>query len=173
MLSQGSVPWGAVFKKQTPKVYVMYAVIKTGGKQYRVATGDIIKVEKIPGAAGDSVVFDRIIAVGGNGNIEVGSPLVAGANVAGTVLDQARARKVIVFKKKRRKNYRRKNGHRQYFTAVEIGKINTAAEDTGKSETKTEASGKKAAKASAGKKSADTPKGKSKDTGTAQKKSDK
>lgn len=97
----------------------MYAVIKTGGKQYKVASGDIIKVEKLAGEAGSEIVFNEVLAMGDN----VGKPFVAGASVKATILKQAKADKVIVFKKKRRQNYRRKNGHRQNITIVKIAEI--------------------------------------------------
>ncbi len=98
------------------KVKEMYAVIKTGGKQYRVASGDVIKVEKIAGEEGKEVVFNEVLAMGD----VIGTPLVAGASVKATVLKQTRDAKVIIFKKKRRHNYRRKNGHRQSITLVKI-----------------------------------------------------
>ncbi len=98
----------------------MYAVIKTGGKQYKVSTGDIFKVEKLNAEAGKEVVFDTVLAV----NDKVGTPLVAGASVKATVLAEAKDKKVIIFKKKRRQNYRRKNGHRQTLTTVKILEIN-------------------------------------------------
>ena len=97
----------------------MYAVIKTGGKQYKVASGDVIKVEKLAGDEGSEVIFNEVLALGDN----VGKPLVAGASVKATILKQAKADKVIVFKKKRRKGYRRLNGHRQYFTEVLVKEI--------------------------------------------------
>ena len=97
----------------------MYAVIKTGGKQYKVASGDVIKVEKLAGAEGSEIVFNEVLAMGDN----VGKPFVAGASVKATILKQAKADKVIVFKKKRRQNYRRKNGHRQNITIVKIAEI--------------------------------------------------
>ncbi len=97
----------------------MYAVIKTGGKQYKVASGDVIKVEKLPGDEGSEIVFNEVLALGDN----VGKPFVAGASVKATILKQAKADKVIVFKKKRRQNYRRKNGHRQNITIVKIAEI--------------------------------------------------
>ena len=97
----------------------MYAVIKTGGKQYKVASGDVVKLEKIAGEEGKEVIFNEVLALGDN----VGKPLVAGASVKATVLKQARDAKVIVFKKKRRQNYRRKNGHRQSVTIVKITDI--------------------------------------------------
>lgn len=94
----------------------MFAVIKTGGKQYKVAKDDIIAVEKIAVDAGSSVTFDQVLLVGD----KVGAPVVDGASVTAEVLEQFRDKKVIVFKKKRRQNYRRKNGHRQALTLVKI-----------------------------------------------------
>ena len=101
----------------------MYAVIKTGGKQYKVAQGDKVRVEKLPGNVGDVVTFDEILLVGGGDSIKVGAPTVAGAKVQAKVIAQDRAKKIIVFKFRRRKNYRRKAGHRQPFTALEITNI--------------------------------------------------
>lgn len=97
----------------------MYAVIKTGGKQYKVASGDVVKLEKIAGEEGKEVIFNEVLAL----DDTVGTPLVSGASVKATVLKQARDAKVIVFKKKRRQNYRRKNGHRQGVTIVKITDI--------------------------------------------------
>ena len=97
----------------------MYAVIKTGGKQYKVASGDVIKVEKLAGDEGSEVIFNEVLAL----DDTVGTPLVSGASVKATVLKQARDAKVIVFKKKRRQNYHRKNGHRQSVTIVKITDI--------------------------------------------------
>jgi large subunit ribosomal protein L21 len=97
----------------------MYAVIKTGGKQYKVAQGDRLRIEKLPASVGDTVTFDEVLLVGGDA-IKVGAPLVAGAKVEAKVIAQDREKKIIVFKFRRRKNYRRKNGHRQPFTALEI-----------------------------------------------------
>ena len=94
----------------------MYAVIKTGGKQYKVASNDVIKIEKIAGEAGSEVVFNEVLAM----DETVGTPFVSGASVKGTIVKQAKDAKVIVFKKKRRHNYRRKNGHRQNITIVKI-----------------------------------------------------
>lgn len=94
----------------------MYAVIKTGGKQYKVTTGDVVKIEKIAGEEGKEVIFDQVLALGET----VGTPFVSGATVKATVLKQAKDAKVIIFKKKRRQNYRRKNGHRQQITLVKI-----------------------------------------------------
>jgi large subunit ribosomal protein L21 len=99
----------------------MYAVIKTGGKQYKVAQGDKLKVEKLPGNVGDVVTFDEVLLVsGGSDALKVGTPTVKGAKVEAKVIAQDRAKKIIVFKFRRRKNYRRKNGHRQPYTALEI-----------------------------------------------------
>lgn len=100
----------------------MYAVIRTGGKQYRVAKDQILRVEKLDAAAGDSVTFDEVLMVGGD-QPAVGAPLVEGATVTATVLDQARADKIIVFRRKRRKDHRRTLGHRQYQTVVRITDI--------------------------------------------------
>jgi len=102
----------------------MYAIILTGSKQYKVAKGDVIEVEKIAGEAGTEVTFDQVLAVAGDdGKLNVGTPRVEGASVAGKVLDQFRAKKIVVFKMKRRKGYRRTHGHRQSLTRVEIGDI--------------------------------------------------
>jgi large subunit ribosomal protein L21 len=103
----------------------MYAVIKTGGKQYKVAKNDVILVEKLPGEAGAAVELDEVLLVGDDKSQTVGSPLVDGAHVAATVLEQTRGEKIIVFKKKRRQNYRRKAGHRQDLTALKITDIVT------------------------------------------------
>lgn len=97
----------------------MYAVIKTGGKQYKVASGDVVKLEKIAGEEGKEVVFNEVLALDGT----IGTPLVTGASVKAKVLKQTRDDKIIVFKKKRRQNYRRKNGHRQSITLVKITDI--------------------------------------------------
>jgi large subunit ribosomal protein L21 len=103
----------------------MFAVIKTGGKQYTVSPEDVIKIEKLEGEAGDSVVFDSVLLVGGEGEAQVGAPLVEGASVAAEIVDQGRGRKIIIFKKRRRQNSRRRNGHRQHFTSVKITEILT------------------------------------------------
>lgn len=100
----------------------MYAVIKTGGKQYRVATGDTLRVEKIPGDVGTTVTFGEVLMLGGDA-VKLGAPLVAGAKVEAKIVAQDRAKKIIVFKFRRRKNYRRKNGHRQPFTALQITNV--------------------------------------------------
>ena len=97
----------------------MYAVIKTGGKQYRVAQGDKIRVEKLAGDVGAGVTFDEVLMLGGE-TVSVGKPRVDGATVSATIVAQDRAKKIIVFKYKRRKGYRRKYGHRQPYTELEI-----------------------------------------------------
>ena len=101
------------------KVKNMYAVIKTGGKQYNVTTGDVVKIEIIAGEEGKEVVFNEVLAL----DSTIGTPLVSGASVKAIVVKQAKDAKVIVFKKKRRQNYRRKNGHRQNITIVKITDI--------------------------------------------------
>ena len=100
----------------------MYAIIATGGKQYKVSEGDVIRVEKLNVEAGNAVTFDQVIAVSDNG-LKVGEA-VANATVSGTVMDQGRGRKVIVYKYKRKTGYHKKNGHRQAYTQVKIEKIN-------------------------------------------------
>jgi large subunit ribosomal protein L21 len=97
----------------------MYAVIKTGGKQYRVSEGSRLRVEKLPGAAGDKIDFSEVLMLGGE-KLVVGKPIVAGAKVNAEIVTQGRDKKVIVFKIRRRKRYRRKNGHRQPFTELKI-----------------------------------------------------
>ena len=102
----------------------MFAVIRTGGKQYRVAAEDVIRVDKVAGQPGEIVEFGEVLVVGGD-NVQLGAPTVAGATVAGEVLEQGRGAKVIAFKKRRRKNSRRKRGHRQEFTLIRITEILT------------------------------------------------
>lgn len=101
----------------------MYAVIETGGKQYRVQEGDIVFVEKLNVAEGESVNFDKVLLLSNDGNLNAGKPYVEGAKVEGTVLEQGKAKKIIVFKYKAKKNERKKKGHRQPFTKVKIEKI--------------------------------------------------
>ena len=100
----------------------MYAIIATGGKQYKVSEGDVVKVEKLDVEAGNTVTFDNVIAVS-NDSLKVGAD-VANASVSATVLEQGRSRKVIVYKYKRKTGYHKKNGHRQAYTQVKIDKIN-------------------------------------------------
>lgn len=101
----------------------MFAVMKTGGKQYKVAADDVVKIERLEGEAGETVSFENVLMVGGDDGVTVGAPFVEGATVVGEVVDQGRGRKIIIFKKRRRQNSRRKNGHRQYFTSVRITDI--------------------------------------------------
>ena len=100
----------------------MYAVIKTGGKQYRVSEGDRLRVEKLNGEVGSKIEFADILMIGGE-KVSVGAPLVKGAKVTAEITAQDRAKKVIVFKFRRRKNYRRKNGHRQPFTELKVTSV--------------------------------------------------
>jgi large subunit ribosomal protein L21 len=101
----------------------MYAVIKTGGKQYRVAADEVVTVERVAGEAGATVEFTEVLMVAGSGEAKVGKPTLAGAKVVAEVVEQGRARKVIAFKKRRRKNSRRKRGHRQHQTTLRIKEI--------------------------------------------------
>ena len=101
----------------------MYAIIATGGKQYKVSEGDIITIEKLGVDAGEKVTFDQVLAVSGD-ELKVGNPMVAGATVEASVIKEGRAKKVIVYKYKRKTGYHKKNGHRQAFTQVKIEKIN-------------------------------------------------
>ncbi len=101
----------------------MYAVIRTGGKQYRVKAGDIFQVERLPGDVGESITFEEVLALGEGSDLTIGAPTVEGAKVEAKILTQARAKKIIVFKFKRRKNYQRKKGHRQYFTRLQVTNI--------------------------------------------------
>jgi large subunit ribosomal protein L21 len=101
----------------------MFAVIETGGAQLKVSPNQIVEINKIAGEVGEKVTFDRVLTVGGD-SIKLGEPLVKGATVTAEIIAQKRGEKVIVFKKKRRHNYRRKNGHRQYLTALRITAIN-------------------------------------------------
>jgi len=101
----------------------MYAIIKTGGKQHRVSVGQTVRVEKIDGNLGDEVIIKDVLLVADGEEIKVGRPLLAEAKVTGRIVEQHRAKKVIVFKKKRRKDYRRTKGHRQYYTGLQIKEI--------------------------------------------------
>ena len=101
----------------------MYAIIATGGKQYKVAEGDVIRVEKLGVEAGAEVVFDQVLVVSGD-EVKVGDPTVAGATVTATAVGDGQAKKVIVYKYKRKTGYHKKNGHRQAYTKVKIEKIN-------------------------------------------------
>jgi large subunit ribosomal protein L21 len=105
----------------------MFAVIKTGGKQYRVSPGDELKVETLEGEAGDTITFGDVLMVGDGDSTTVGAPNVSGASVTGEIVEHGRGKKVIIFKKRRRKNSRRKNGHRQPLTLVRITDIRPSA----------------------------------------------
>ena len=102
----------------------MFAVIRTGGKQYRVTENDVLKVEKLEAEPGSTITFTDVLAVGGEGSLTLGSPVVAGATVTATVIAQDRLDKVIIFKKRRRQNSRRRNGHRQHVTVLRVSGIN-------------------------------------------------
>jgi len=102
---------------------MMYAVVRTGGKQVRVAPGDRVRVEKLDGAVGDSVELGDVLLMGGEGDTRVGSPVLDGARVLGTITAQARHPKLVVFKMKRRKGYKQKSGHRQSYTEIRVDKI--------------------------------------------------
>ena len=104
----------------------MFAVIRTGGKQYRVTLNAVLKVEKLDAEAGGTVTFTDVLAVGGEGSLTIGAPTVPGATVTATVIAQDRLDKIIIFKKRRRQNSRRKNGHRQSLTVVRVSEIKAA-----------------------------------------------
>jgi large subunit ribosomal protein L21 len=108
----------------------MYAVFKTGGKQYRAGKGDTVKIEKLNAAEGESVEFDEVLLVGEGDKVKIGTPLVSGSKVKAKVLIQAKDKKIDVIKFKRRQNYRRTHGHRQFFTLVEITGITGAPRET-------------------------------------------
>lgn len=101
----------------------MYAVVRTGGKQYRVSQGDILKVERLEGEVGDTITLGEVLFIGGNGEVKIGTPTLPDAKVTGEILQQGMAKKVVVFKKKRRKSYSRKRGHRQKLTTLKITDI--------------------------------------------------
>ncbi|MBI5235691.1 MAG: 50S ribosomal protein L21 [Deltaproteobacteria bacterium] len=101
----------------------MFAVIKTGGKQYRVKEGDVLKFEKLEGEAGGNIEFSEVLAVGLGDAIKIGAPSVSGAKVVGRIVEHGKHKKIIVFKKRRRKGFAKKQGHRQIFTCVEIQSI--------------------------------------------------
>lgn len=102
----------------------MYAVIRTGGKQYRVAQGDRFNVERLPGDVGATVTLSDVLALGEGSGLKLGTPVISGASVEAKIIAQARAKKILVFKFKRRKGYKKQRGHRQYFTRLEITQIN-------------------------------------------------
>ncbi|MBT8088529.1 MAG: 50S ribosomal protein L21 [Gammaproteobacteria bacterium] len=134
----------------------MYAVFRTGGKQYRAAKGDVLRLEKIDGDEGASVEFDNVLLIGEGTDITVGNPVISGSSVSAKVIRQGKSKKVPVVKFKRRKNYLRQGTHRQFFTEVEITGISgaSAAKPAAKKATKKAAAKKPAAKKKAAKKSA-------------------
>jgi len=101
----------------------MYAIVDSGGKQYKVQEGEVLRVEKLAGKVGDSVSFDRILMFSDGDDVNIGTPLLEDVAVSGHIVEQGKAKKIIVFKYKRRKRYRRKRGHRQQFTAVKVDSI--------------------------------------------------
>ncbi|MBW1693476.1 MAG: 50S ribosomal protein L21 [Deltaproteobacteria bacterium] len=101
----------------------MYAIVNTGGKQYKVSQGDILRVEKIPGEIGSPVSFDKVLMFSDGENVNIGQPVLDNVAVKGHIVEQGKAKKIIVFKYKRRKRYRRKRGHRQRYTAIKIDSI--------------------------------------------------
>ena len=101
----------------------MYAIIKTGGKQYKVTQGDLLKTEKIEGVVGDKVELNDVLLISNRENVEIGRPILAGARVNATIVEQGKAKKILVFKAKRRKGYRKKRGHRQLYTSLKIEEI--------------------------------------------------
>ena len=104
-------------------VFLMFAVLKTGGKQYKVIQGDLIDVEKLKSDVGDMVTLDQVLMIGEGEDVEVGSPYISNCQVMGDVVKQGKGAKIIIFKKKRRKNYRRQTGHRQFITQLKITEI--------------------------------------------------
>ena len=101
----------------------MYAVLSTGGKQYKVEEGDVLRIEKIPGEIGSAISFEKVLMFSDGEKVRVGTPLIDGISVSGHIVEQDKAKKILIFKYKRRKNYRRKQGHRQPYTAVKIDSI--------------------------------------------------
>jgi large subunit ribosomal protein L21 len=101
----------------------MYAVIKTGGKQYRVTEGDLLKIEKVTGEVGESVEFEEVLMIANGEQIDVGRPVLPSSSVVGEIVEQGKGKKIIVFKSKRRKGYRKKQGHRQLYTLLKIKEI--------------------------------------------------
>jgi large subunit ribosomal protein L21 len=102
---------------------MMYAVFQTGGKQYKASEGDVVRVERLDGKVGDEVLIDRVLMAAGDEGVKVGTPQLDGVQIVGRIVEQDRARKITVFKHKRRKGYRRKMGHRQAYTALRIDRI--------------------------------------------------
>ena len=126
---------------------VMFAVIRTGGKQYKVAPDDVLVVEKLAGEPGATIELGEVLIVGDGAEVSTGTPLIAGASVSAELVEHRRADKIIVFKKKRRQNYRRKNGHRQHQTVLRITEIRTAAAAPARGRTRTRRAAEPAAEA--------------------------
>jgi len=124
----------------------MFAVIKTGGKQYNVAADDIIRIEKLEGEAGETITFDNVLMVGKDADVEVGAPLVTGASVIAELVETKKQKTIIVFKKKRRQGYRRRNGHRQILSTVKILEILTNGKKPSVKKTTAKKAAPKAAK---------------------------
>lgn len=101
----------------------MYAIIQTGGKQYRVSEGDVVSIEKLTAAEGEEVIFDEVLTVVADGDVKIGKPVVEGAKVTAKVVEHGKGKKILVFKYKAKSNYRKRQGHRQPYTKVEIAKI--------------------------------------------------
>ena len=108
----------------------MYAIINISGKQYKVISGARIRVPKQDGETGSSITFDQVLLIKDGDNTEIGAPTLKGATVTGTIINQGRDKKILVYKKKRRKGYQRKNGHRQWFTEIEFNKINRSKDQS-------------------------------------------
>ena len=104
----------------------MYAVVAAGGKQYKVEEGDVLRIEKVAGNVGDALTFDKVLLISDGENVTIGQPMIENTVVNAQIIEQGKSKKIIVFKYKRRKRYRRKQGHRQRFTAVKIGSIVSA-----------------------------------------------
>lgn len=122
----------------------MYAIVKTGGKQVKVSQGDKLRVEHLDGETGDKITLDEVLLLGDKDKITVGTPIIEGASVEAKIIDQIRDKKVVVFKKKRRKNYRRKAGHRQHLTVLEVTGINGSGGKKASSSTAAKPAAKKA-----------------------------
>jgi large subunit ribosomal protein L21 len=104
----------------------MYAVVATGGKQYKIKEGETLRIEKVDGNVGDAFTFDQVLLVADGDSLAVGQPMIEGASVSAHIVEQGKSKKILVFKYKRRKRYRRKQGHRQMFTAVRVDNIHSA-----------------------------------------------
>jgi len=103
----------------------MYAIFRSGGKQYQAVPGGVLRIERIPGEIGETVTFDQVLALAGGDRVDIGKPVLSDCSVTARIVEQSRGRKIVVFKHKRRKDYRKKQGHRQYYTAVRVESIGT------------------------------------------------